>query len=171
MSYATPADFAQRYGADEAVQVLSDSAGVLTAELLLAAIAVDAGTGDWPDGTPDSSKDIAVLALQRVTEQLSVASNYMDGYLRSACALPLSGTDANLGTLKDCCLALTRSGLANDAAGATERTDQVADRWRSWLRDVANGRVQLVGTTGEAVSPSSKVKTGQAASSYSWGSL
>ena len=164
MPYATPFAFVQRYGADEAAQVLADGLGVLTPELLLAAIA-----GAWPADVTAEDQAIANAALARLTHELEINSAYMDGYLRSACSLPLSGADANAGTLESCCLRLTRSSLASDGTGATERTDKQAEAQRAWLRDVASGRVQLIGANGEAIAPNTSIKTGRANSAYDWG--
>jgi phage gp36-like protein len=163
MPYATPLAFVQRYGADESAQVLADGMGVLTPELLLAAIA-----GTWPAGVTADEQAVANAALTRLTHELAITSNYMDGYLRSACSLPLAATDANAGTLENCCLRLTRSALSSDGTGATERTDKQADDQRAWLRDVAAGRVQLVGSNGEAIAPTTSIKTGRANSGYRW---
>jgi phage gp36-like protein len=164
MPYATPLVFIQRYGAEESAQVLADGMGVLTPELLVAAI-----SGVWPAGITADEQAVASAAVARMVHELAITSNYMDGYLRSACTLPLAATDANTGMLEVCCLRLTRSALASDGTGATERTDSQAQEQRAWLRDVAQGRVQLVSNSGDAVAPNRNVKTGQAASGFSWG--
>ena len=167
MSYATPTQYLQRYGQAEAVQLLADEQQLLTAELLLAAIA-DAG---WPVGSTAEEQAAATDALQRLERQLQATSNYMDGYLRAAVTLPLASDDANAGTLGDCCLALSRAGLADDSDNATDRMDKVAEQWRAWLKDVAARRVQLIGATGEAPAQTGGVRSGQAASGYDWGSF
>lgn len=165
MPYATPAQYTSRFGLDEAAQLLGDEQALLTSTLLQ-----DAINGTWT-GTPSVAEQAAATAaLARLTRQLLVCSNTMDGYLRAAVALPLAAGDANAGTLEDCCMALTRCALADDADNATERMDKAAETWRTWLTDVARNRVQLVGATGAAVPSSGGVRTGQAGSSYAWDS-
>lgn len=166
MAYASPAQYTSRFGLDEAAQLLGDEQALLTSTLLQ-----DAINGAWT-GSPSAAEQAAAsAALARLTRQLLVCSNTMDGYLRAAVALPLAASDANAGTLEDCCMALTRCALADDADNATERTDKAGDTWRAWLADVARGRVQLVGATGAAAPSSGGVRTGQAGSSFAWGSF
>lgn len=163
MPYATPNAFILRYGQDETVQLLADEQQLLTAQLLRDAIA-----GSWT-GTPSADEQAAALAaLERLNRQLTVASNFMDGYLRSVVTLPLAADDANAGTLEDCCLALTRCGLADDSDNATERMDKCCDGWRAWLKDVAARRVQLVSSDGSAPPSSGGVRSGQAVSRFDW---
>ena len=167
MSYATPTAYLQRYGLAEAVQMLADEEQLLTAQLLTDAIAVAAG-GSWT-GSPTAAEIAAAqAALARLERQLAMASNFMDGYLRAVVALPLPAGNANAGTLEECCAALTRCGLADDADNATERMDKCCDTWRAWLKDVAASRVQLISDTGTTPPSSGGARTGQAASGYCW---
>ncbi len=119
MAYATPTLIIQRFGLDEITGYLDDEQPLLTSQLLLDAIA-----GTWTGTPSDAEKAAATDALARLTRQLQVTSNTMDGYLRSAVTLPLSDDDANAGTLEDCCMALARCSLADD-------TDNATDRWTS----------------------------------------
>lgn len=137
MSYATPAQYVQAYGLAELTQMLQDEEGNLDADLLRAAL--DAG-GVSADAT-------VRRALARLQTRLDNVSNTMDGYLRAAIALPVAAP-ALMGTLQDCCAALTRCQLADDCDNATERMDKACDTWRAWLRDVASGKVRLVDATG-----------------------
>ena len=167
MPYAIPSAYIQRFGLDEAVQMLADEQQLLTSQLLLDAIAVEAG-GDWT-GTPTADEIAAAQSsLARLESQLQSSSNFMDGYLRAAVSLPLSADDANAGTLADCCLALSRVGLCDDTDNATDRMDKTADGWRAWLKDVAARRVQLIGAAGEAPAPGGGMRSGQAASNFHW---
>jgi phage gp36-like protein len=170
MAYTTATRFIQEFGLEETTQLLMDEQRVLTSVLLMDAIAVADG-GGWT-GTPSQAEmDGATAALARMNRKLVTVSNYMDGYLRSAVTLPLSPADANAGTLEECCLALARCGLADDCDNATERMDKVGEQWRAWLKDVQAGRVSLVGAAGEEVATRGKVRTGQAASAFNWGTF
>lgn len=166
MPYATPQRFIQEYGLDETTQLLADEQQLLTSQLLSDALA-----GTWT-GSPSADEQAAANAAKdRFTRKLLNVSNYMDGYLRGAATLPLSADDANAGTLEECCIALARCGLADDADNATERMDKIGDQWRAWLKDIQSGRVTLVGATGEAVPSRGRVRSGQAATGFNWGSF
>ncbi|MDR3370713.1 phage protein Gp36 family protein [Rhodoferax sp.] len=166
MSYATPQRFIQEYGLDETTQLLADEQQLLTSQLL-----TDALTGAWT-GTPSAPEQAAATAAKdRIMRKLLTVSNYMDGYLRSAVTLPLSTTDANAGTLEECCIALVRTGLADDSDNTSERMEKIADQWRAWLKDVQSGRVTLVASSGDEVVGLSRVHTGQAATRFGWDSF
>lgn len=165
-TYATAAAYLRRYGLDEASQLLADEQRLLTPDLLQGAL-----TGLWP-GSPSGPEMLAATeALQRLQRQLVVSSNFMDGYLRSAAVLPLAPADANAGTLEDCCMALTRFDLADDPDNSTERLDKIAERWRTWLRDVATSKVLLVGTEGVVTPMRGRVRAGKVRSGFDWGSF
>ncbi len=162
MLYATPAAFIARYGADECAQILADNAGLLTPYLLTAA-----ANGAFDSTTTSAQQFAATTTLTKLVRQLAASSNYMDGYLRSVVTLPLSASDANSGALEVCCIELTRGAIASDGAGATERTDMLADRHRTWLKDISAGRVQLVNSSGASISGAA-VRSGQAGSRFAW---
>jgi phage gp36-like protein len=168
MPYATPARYISQFGLDETTQLLADEQNLLTSQLLLDALAVANDNGYWTGEPTDAEQAAALAAKDRFERKLVTISNFMDGYLRAAVTLPLAATDANAGTLEECCMALARCGLADDADNATDRMDKCCDQWRSWLKDVQAGRVTLIGAAGLAVPGSGRVKTGQAASSYAW---
>lgn len=156
-TYATPARFIQEYGLGETTQLLADEQQLLTSDLLLGALAMVF------TGTPTAEEVAAAnAAAARLNGKLASISNFMDGYLGAA-----AGTAS--GTLEECCVALTRCGLADDADNATERMDKCCDTWRTWLKDVAAGRVNLVAASGVPVASNSPVRTGQAVSRYNWG--
>ena len=163
MPYATPTQYLAKFGLDEAAQLLADEQRLLTAALLQ-----DAISGTWTGTPSQAEQDAATAALARLTRQLTVSSSFMDGYLRSAVDLPLAAGDANAGTLEDCCMALARCGLADDSDNATTRVDECCKTWRAWLKDIGAGRVQLVGTSGNAPAKSGGVRAGQAKSSFNW---
>lgn len=173
MSYATPAAYFSAFGLTEAVQLLGDEEQLLTAQLLQDAVAV-LGTppGAWTGSPTPEEQAAGLAAAQRLLDKLAAQSNFMDGYLRSQVELPLPPESANAGSLQECCLALTRCAIADDAENATERMDKAADVWRKWLADVAAGRVTLV-TPGTGATPvrSGGARTGQATSAYDWSSF
>lgn len=167
MPYTTPAAYLQRFGLAEAVDLLSDEQRLLTATLLQDAIA-----GTW-SGTPSAAEQAAATdALQRMQRQIDVSCAFIDGYLAAVATLPLPPGTAQAGTLAECALALTRFDLADDSDNATDRIDEAAKTWRTWLRDVSAGKVQLVATDGGTGSTGTgRVRSGQAASTYDWASF
>ena len=58
--------------------------------------------------------------------------------------------------------------VADDCDNATDRMTKTVDSWRSWLRDVAAKRIQLVSASGDAAPPSGGTRSGQALSFYNW---
>lgn len=167
MAYATAQRFVQEFGIAEASQLLIDTERLLTAELLAAAVA-----GALPavgGAITQPMLDAAATSLSKLNRKLTNVSNFMDGYIRSVVTLPLAPGDANLGTLEDCCLALTRVGLAVDADNSTERMDKLDQQWRTWLRDVAVGKTQLVRSdTGTSPAVAHRVRSGQAKTGFDW---
>ncbi|WP_198089079.1 phage protein Gp36 family protein [Variovorax sp. E3] len=163
MSYATPARFIESFGLEETVQYLSDEQRLLTAQLLLDALA-----GSWSGAPTVEEKAAAEAAVARITRKLETQSNLMDGYLRPAVVLPLSADDANAGTLEECCLALVRCALADDTDNATERMDDCCKTWRAWLRDISTGKAKLAGAGGQAIAPSGGARSGQTRTNYDW---
>lgn len=169
--YANALAYMARYGWTEGVQLLADEAQLLTEQLLRDAIAVLDGVGTWTGAPTGPQQQAGLAAATRLQEQLVNSTNFMDGYLRARVSLPIATDDANAGTLRDCCMALARVGLADDSDNATERMDATAATWRKWLVDVSQGKVQLIGATGEPMAGSSGVITGQVRSGYDWGSF
>lgn len=167
MAYATSQRFIQSFGLDETVQLLTDEQRLLTAELLTAALAE---VPAWPVGATVEQQAAAADAADRLLRKLEIQSNFMDGYLRSAVSLPLSALEANASTLEECCLALARCALADDAGNWTDRMDAAFDRWSAWLKDIATGKVKLVLPAAEGTSQSTmyRVKSGKGKSGFNW---
>jgi len=163
MPYATPARFVESFGLDETVQYLADEQHLLNSVLL-----TDALAGVWTGAPSADERAAATAAVARLLRKLDTQSNFMDGYLRSAVALPLPPETANAGTLEECCLALVRCALADDSDNATERMDKCCADWKTWLKDIAMGRAKLAGVAGMPVAASGGVKTGQAISGFNW---
>ena len=166
MTYATPAHYIDKYGLDEAVQLLADEQRLLTAQLL-----TDALAGSWTGSPPEAEQAAATAGLARLVRQLAISSSLMDGYLASAITLPLAAGDANATVLEECCLALTRCGLADDSDNATDRADECCKTWRAWLKDVQARRVTLVqSNTGQPLpSGAGSIRFGRTTSAYDWG--
>lgn len=163
MPYAIPAQFIAKFGLEETTQLLQDEERLLTAPLLK-----DAMAGSWT-GTPSAEEQAAATAaLARLTDQLATSGSFMDGYLRSVVTLPLAGDDANSATLRDCCLALARCGLADDCDNSTDKMEATCATWRKWLQDIAARRVQLVSDDGTTPPATGGVRSGQAATRYNW---
>lgn len=167
MPYATPQQLIAEYGLKEVAQLLADEQSLLTELLLTDAIAVAAG-GLWTGNPTAGDMAAAVTALARLNRKLETISNFMDGFLRGAVTLPLLAGDANAGTLNECCMALVRCGLSDDPDNATERMDDQAATWRTWLKNVSIGIVTLVNPAGQQVAGKSRIRTGQAASGFDW---
>lgn len=163
MPYATPQQVIQDFGLKEITQLLTDEQDLLTEQLLTDVIA-----GVWTGSPSQAEMDAATAALARFIRKIDTTSNFMDGYLRNAVTLPLSADDANAGTLNECCMALVRCGLSDDTDNATDRVDACCDTWRTWLKDVSRGTVQLVNPAGETLPGKSRVRTGQAVTGYDW---
>ncbi len=168
MPYATTARFIQEYGLDETTQLLQDTQRQVTSDLVAQAVAGTLPTVPVPPVT-QAMLDATVAGMARFTRKLTNVSNYMDGYLRSVVALPLAPEDASAGTLEECCLVLTKVGLAIDCDNATDRMDKLADQWRTWLKDVQAGRVQLVRSdTGTNPPIAKRFRSGATKSNYDW---
>lgn len=162
-AYATAELFIAKFGLAETTQLLEDEERLLTTQLLQDALA-----GTWTGSPSTADKAAATRALGRLRRGLATASSFMDGYLRAVVLLPLPPGDANASTLEDCCLALTRCGLAEDADNWTERMQAAFDHWHKWLKDIAARRVQLVNAAGEQPPAVRAVRSGQGATRYAW---
>lgn len=165
MSYATPTQFIERFGLRETAQLLADEQRLLTAALLVVAV----GGAAYPEGTSADQATATNSGLQRLQTALETVSNLMDGYMRSVVSLPLSADNANAGVLRDCCMALTRCSLADDADNFTDRMQALADQWTKWLEDVSKGRIKLVLADASQAQDSYRVRHGKAKSSFDWG--
>lgn len=138
--YATPSQFAQEFGLADAAQLLRDEADeLLTPELLGEGLAANYGA----DRTADEIK-VCEDAIARLTDMVVEVTNYMDGYLRSAVALPLAAADIEQTPLKTCCLELSRFQLMDDPDNVTEQQEKRAAKWQAWLRDISCGKVRLL---------------------------
>lgn len=79
---------------------------------------------------------------------LDSASAFADGYLRTRFTLPLSAWGADL---TECVAVLAAETLLNTAGhnpamGRDDITTRRSERWRQWLRDLADGRVTIAVT-------------------------
>lgn len=162
MSYATAAQYIERFGSEETAQLLSDQPPYLTTIQLDAAIA----------GTLDSDADIAAnqtKALTRLNTMLTDASQIMDGYMSRTQSLPLSQTIIADNPLIVCCVELARCQVMDQPDNHTELADNRCKRWYQWLRDIAAGKAKLVDKAKPA-SAGSDTRHGSYGSQYDWGS-
>lgn len=168
MAYATPQRFVQEYGLDETRQLLVDTQRLVTAELVSMAMAGTLPSGPV-SGITQADLDAITAAMVRLNRKLDDVSNFMDGYLRSAVQLPLPSNHASAGVLEECCVALTRVGLAVSADNASDGMTRLSDQWREWLKDVQKGRVQLVDSaTGQGPVVANRYRSGPVMSNVDW---
>lgn len=163
MSYASAQQFAKKYGTDETAQLLQDEEKLLDVDLLRAALAGALDPDDW------STEQIAagVAALERLDDALGEASRTIDGYLLAQYALPLTVEQIAATPLDARCLTLTRCILMDDADNRTDLATDDCKAATAWLRDVADGRVQLLPP--DAGGNSGKTVIGRFGSRYPWG--
>ena len=164
MNYASAQQFAKKYGIDETAQLLQDEEKLIDADLLRAALAGALDPVEW------SAEQIAagVAALERLDDALGEASRTIDGYLLAQYSLPLTVEQVAATPLTARCLTLARCVLMDDP---DNRTDLATDECKAaiaWLRDVADGRVQLLPS--DQGGNSGKTVIGRFGSRYPWGS-
>lgn len=158
MPYATAQDFQQAFGSTETWQLLQDEEALLTEDMLQQAI-----NGQLPDSDTSPEAEAARAAVARLEDELDNASRLMDGYFRRAATLPLTQEQLDVLPCRKCCTELSRCALMDDTDNSTEHAEKRCDGWRSWLRDIAYGRVALV--TGDSMG---RVVMGKLPSAYNW---
>ena len=140
MTYCNPRQYCDQFGLNEATMLLQDEEQTLEQHMLNAVVRNDPVLLE-PLNTPELA--VAQAALARLTDALSQASRFMDGYLRSAVTLPLTEDQIKLTTLKSCCAELTRCILMDDSDNATELAEKRCETQRKWLREVNAKIVKL----------------------------
>lgn len=158
MPYATAQAFQQALGASETCQLLQDEESLLTEDMLQQAI-----NGELPPSDTSAEADAARAAVARLEGEIDNASRFMDGYFRRAVTLPLSQEQLDTLPCGKCCVELTRCALMDDTDNSTEHAQKRCEEWRTWLRDIAYGRVALV-TSGNV----GRVIMGKLPSEYNW---
>lgn len=163
MSYASAQQFASKYGIDETAQLLADEEHLVDVDLLRAALAGALDPADW------SAEQIAagMAALERLDDALTEASKTIDGYLLAQYTLPLTIEQIAATPLPARCLTLTRCVLMDDPDNRTDLATDDCKAVIAWLRDIADGRVQLLPP--DQGGNSGKIVIGKMPSRYPWG--
>lgn len=161
MTYATASQFVRQFGLNEAAALLCDEESLVTPELLAEAIA-----GQFDPDRSEAEIKAAQAALSRLGNILAEMSRLMDGYFRSAVALPLTDEQISAAPVATCCMELARCTLMDDPDNSTDLADTRYRQWRDWLRDIATGKIMLVA---EQQAGSSGIKSGRIPSRYNWG--
>lgn len=146
MTYATPQDLVEMYGAREMAAISRpDSIRTrVTDDLLQQAVAGD----DLSAWSSDEQAAVATC-LARIDRVLADAHRTVNSYLVNRYSLPIPTEEVADSPLRSICGDIARYFLQDDKA-----TGQTRDRYEAaiqWLRDVAAGRAGLLQ---ETVSPS-----------------
>lgn len=166
--YTTVAELATGYGVDELFQLLVDEQPLLTRQLVQDKLD-NALPGDYT-AEQLAAVDAAFARCDAVIEQQGYL---MDSYFARRYSVPLAGDALTKNPVADCCRALTRAALADDANNRTETMAKTQERWLKWLEQIAKGTAVLVGvaitddTPGE---PTREYKTTALPSGIDWGS-
>lgn len=163
MNYASAQQFADKYGIHETAQLLADEEHLVDVDLLRAALAGTLTPDEW------TAEQIAagVAALERLDDALAEASRTIDGYLLAQYTLPLTVEQIAATPLDARCLTLARCILMDDPDNRTDLATDDCKAAIAWLRDVADGRVQLLPP--EQGGNSGKTVIGRFGSKYPWG--
>lgn len=132
MPYATLAELCRQYGYREISQLLGDESDLLTEDMLLEAVA-----GDDLSQYSNSEQVAIEAAVERAEDALEQQSNFMDSLIGVRYQLPLPVEAVAISPLRECCLALSRAYLADDADNLSETIDAARQRWTKWLNDLA----------------------------------
>lgn len=132
MAYANLAELCRQYGYREISQLLADESDQLTEDMLLEAVA-----GDDLSLYTNSEQVAIEAAVERAEDALERQSAYMDSLIGVRYQLPLPVEAVQISPLRECCLALSRAYLADDADNESETIDASRQRWVKWLNDLA----------------------------------
>lgn len=144
MAYATLEQLADRYGWSEISQLLSDEEGLVTEGLLK-----DVVTGADLSGYSSNETNAADTAIVRAQDIAHKTSLLMDGKFSAVYSLPLPSDSDVQKSVEDCCLALTRAGLADDGDNLSKTMKEDRKYWRDWLNEIAAGKAFLPGVPRE----------------------
>ena len=136
--YATLNDLVTQYGAAEMAQLL-DVDGNISAELLLAALA-----GNLDDFSAEERAAIA-QAQNRTDTIIQQQSVFINGSIGIRYSVPLDIATAKATAVHACCMALSRAAISDDGDHVSEAVINDRNYWRSWCKDVANGKAILPG--------------------------
>jgi phage gp36-like protein len=86
--------------------------------------------------TADEQGAIAA-AVERAEDALERQSAFMDSLIGARYQLPLPLDAVAASPLRECCLALSRAYLADDADNMSQTIENARQRWIKWLNDLA----------------------------------
>ncbi|MBF0448584.1 MAG: DUF1320 domain-containing protein [Magnetococcales bacterium] len=137
MSYATPQNLLDWYGAKELAQIATpDDLPLVSAPLLRLAI-----QGEDLSGFSAEEQSAAQAALTRMVSALDAASHLMDSYLNRRYPLPIATPEIANSPLPQACGRLSRHLLYDD--GIPFEVEQRYKQTISWLQELAGGQVQI----------------------------
>lgn len=139
--YANLSEITLQYGMTEIAQLMDDEEGNIVSDLLRDALAGD--TSAWSTEEQSSISQAINRAEQIIQQQMM----FIDSRISSRYPVPLSDSNARATPVHICCMALVRAALADDATNLAEQVATERDYWRTWLRDVSNGKALLPGIT------------------------
>lgn len=150
MTYATAPQFFAAYGPLQTAALLTRGGGArlpsdpvparLDAALLERAIG-----GDTLDDQAEDVRALHLAAVTRLLEALDDATRLIDGYLLPRVTLPLAADVVAANPLALHCRAIARHLLADSDVRRTDAMEADYQLALAWLRDVAAGRVRLIG--------------------------
>ncbi|MBF0445037.1 MAG: DUF1320 family protein [Magnetococcales bacterium] len=137
MSYATPQNLLQWYGAKELAQTATpDDLVVVPAQLMR--LTIEGGNRDAFSLEEIASAD---KALERITAALSEATLLIESYISRRYELPITDTVVQGSPLPRSCGAMARRLLYDDAV--PQEVEKRYEHTLGWLRDLANNRADL----------------------------
>ncbi len=164
--YATVLQLIKAFGIVEIARLCDGDAEpyLVSAELFRAAAKGEA----LPDGTTPEEEAAVADALEKGEDALVQASRDMDSYLGVRFTLPLSPDVVEANGLRTRCMNLSRYLLSDDRA-----TEEIRARYKddkTWLREIRDGKAQLIGAEGggSTAPTGTGIRHGQGASRIDW---
>jgi phage gp36-like protein len=164
--YATILQLINAFGIVETVRVSQGDAApfLVTAELFSAA----AKGESLPGGTTPEEEAAVAAAIEKAGDALVQSSRTMDSYLGVRFTLPLSPDVVEANGLRTRCLNIGRYLLHDDRA-----TEEIRHRYKddmTWLREIRDGKAQLIGAEGggSTAPTGGSIRHGQARSGFDW---
>ena len=164
--YATILQLIKAFGIVETARVCDGDAAPF---LVTAALFAAAAKGEeLPDATTPEEEAAVAAAIERAGDALAQASRTMDSYLGVRFTLPLSPEVVEANGLRTRCLNIGRYLLHDDRA-----TEEIRNRYKddmTWLREIRDGKAQLIGAEGggSTAPTSGGIRHGQGASGFNW---
>ena len=140
--YATLQQLCNQYGYREIAELLCDEEGLLTQDMLIEAVA-----GDDLSLYTSAEQAAITAAVERANDAITRQGAYMNSKIGARYQLPLPAGAIADSPLEECCLALTRAYLADDADNSSQMIDGARTRWIKWLTDLAKDQTVIPGAT------------------------